>query len=144
MASHVNDVANNMLTKPKGLYTNVFKIIQKGYQKHVELHKYSKKKQAVGLHFTAADHIGQQDVKVQDLDIIDLNPDSKKATEVRLRLDKKMNPPSQLPCPAWHEHLSLINSYWVYWTKNQSVLSFVSSPILTLPAYLRGEPEICP
>jgi hypothetical protein len=58
------------------------------------------KPQPVGLHFSAKDHIGQRDVKVQILDFIHFHPDSKKAEEVRLRVEKKWI--HRLRCPAPH------------------------------------------
>jgi hypothetical protein len=58
------------------------------------------KPQPVGLHFGAPDHLGIRDVKVQVLDFIHFHPDSNKAKEVRLRVEKKWI--HRLRCPAPH------------------------------------------
>ena len=56
------------------------------------------KPQPVGIHFSQKNHIGQKDVKVQILDFVHFHPDSKKAEQVRLRVEKKWI--HRLRCPA--------------------------------------------
>jgi tripartite motif-containing protein 2/3 len=58
------------------------------------------KPQPVGLHFSAIDHQGTKDVQIQILDFVHLHPDSKKAEEIRLRVEKRWI--HRLRCPAPH------------------------------------------
>jgi hypothetical protein len=52
----------------------------------------------VGLHFAQNGHNGQKDVKIQVLDFINLHPDTVRAKNVRLRVEKKWI--HTLRCPA--------------------------------------------
>jgi hypothetical protein len=54
--------------------------------------------QPVGLHFSAQDHIGTRDLKIQVLDFVKAHPDSKQAGKCRLKVEKKWI--HRLRCPA--------------------------------------------
>jgi hypothetical protein len=60
--------------------------------------KFSEKPQPVALHFSAPDHQGQKDLKIQILDFVHFHPDSDKAKQVRLRVEKRWI--HKLRCPA--------------------------------------------
>jgi tripartite motif-containing protein 2/3 len=55
--------------------------------------------QPVALHFSAPDHRGTQDLKIQILDFVHFHPDSKKSEEIRVRVEKKWIHPLRCPAP---------------------------------------------
>jgi hypothetical protein len=57
------------------------------------------KQNPVGIHFAQKDHNGTKDVKIQILDFINLHPNSKKAKQVRLRVEKKWIHTLRSPAP---------------------------------------------
>jgi hypothetical protein len=56
--------------------------------------------QPVGIHFSAPDHIRVRDLEIQILDFVHFHPDSKKAEEIRLRVEKKWILRFRCPAPS--------------------------------------------
>jgi hypothetical protein len=55
--------------------------------------------QPVGIHFSQSDHDGIKDLKIQILDFVNFHPDSKRAQETRLKVEKKWIHTLRSPAP---------------------------------------------